>query len=199
MEVNHLRNEVLNAKKDLVAEIQEKVLGSESAILVEYHGLNVDQITELRANLHNEDVEFKVYKNTMFRRAVEGTDFEGLTENLTGPNAVAYGSDAVAPSRILAEFAKKNKKLKIKAGFVDGEIVELDEIKELATLPDYEGMLSMFLSVLQAPVRNLAYALSEVADKQEELGEETEETEVEEASEETEEKEETTETEAKEA
>ncbi len=170
MEVNHLRNEVLEAKKDLVAEIQENVLGSESAVIVEYHGLNVGQITELRAQLHEAGVDFKVYKNTLFRRAVEGTDYEGLTENLVGPNAVAFGGDAVAPSRVLAQFAKKNKKLQIKTGFVDGEIVSVDEIKELATLPDHDGMISMFLSVLQAPVRNLAYALSQVAEKKEELG-----------------------------
>lgn len=170
MEVNHLRNEVLEAKKDLVAEIQENVLGSESAVIVEYHGLNVGQITELRAQLHEAGVDFKVYKNTLFRRAVEGTDYEGLTEDLVGPNAVAFGGDAVAPSRVLAQFAKKNKKLQIKTGFVDGEIVSVDEIKELATLPDHDGMISMFLSVLQAPVRNLAYALSQVAEKKEELG-----------------------------
>ena len=170
MEVNHLRNEVLEAKKDLVAEIQENVLGSESAVIVEYHGLNVGQITELRAQLHEAGVDFKVYKNTLFRRAVEGTDYEGLTENLVGPNAVAFGGDAVAPSRVPAQFAKKNKKLQIKTGFVDGEIISVDEIKELATLPDHDGMISMFLSVLQAPVRNLAYALSQVAEKKEELG-----------------------------
>lgn len=170
MEVNHLRNEVLEAKKDLVAEIQENVLGSESAVIVEYHGLNVGQITELRAQLHEAGVDFKVYKNTLFRRAVEGTDYEGLTEDLVGPNAVAFGGDAVAPSRVLAQFAKKNKKLQIKTGFVDGEIISVDEIKELATLPDHDGMISMFLSVLQAPVRNLAYALSQVAEKKEELG-----------------------------
>ncbi|WP_201290028.1 50S ribosomal protein L10 [Erysipelothrix urinaevulpis] len=167
MEVNHLRNEVLEAKQDLVAEIQKEVLGSESAVIVEYHGLNVGQITELRAKLHGAGVNFKVYKNTLFRRAVEGTDFEALTEDLVGPNAVAFGGDAVAPSRVLAEFAKKNKKLQIKTGFVDGEIVSIDEIKELATLPDHDGMVSMFLSVLQAPVRNLAYALSQVSEKKE--------------------------------
>ncbi|CAM3723801.1 50S ribosomal protein L10 [Erysipelothrix urinaevulpis] len=162
-----MRNEVLEAKQDLVAEIQKEVLGSESAVIVEYHGLNVGQITELRAKLHGAGVNFKVYKNTLFRRAVEGTDFEALTEDLVGPNAVAFGGDAVAPSRVLAEFAKKNKKLQIKTGFVDGEIVSIDEIKELATLPDHDGMVSMFLSVLQAPVRNLAYALSQVSEKKE--------------------------------
>lgn len=173
MEVNHLRNEVLEAKKDLVAEIQENVLSSESAVIVEYHGLNVGKITELRSNLYDAGVEFKVYKNSLFRRAVEGTDYEGLTEDLKGPNAVAYGGDAVAPSRVLAEFAKKNKALQIKTGFVDGKLVNIDEIKELATLPDHDGMISMFLSVLQAPVRNMAYVLSQVAEHKESTGDAT--------------------------
>lgn len=173
MEVNRMRNEVLEAKQAVVTEIQEEVLKSESAIVVEYHGLNVDQITQLRANLHEAGVDFKVYKNTLFRRAVEGTDFEALTEDLVGPNAVAYGGDAVAPSRVLAEFAKKNKKLKIKTGIVDGEIVNEEEIKALSSLPDHDGMISMLLSTFQAPVRNLAYALSQVAEKMETEGAET--------------------------
>lgn len=173
MEVNRMRNEVLEAKQAVVAEIQEDVLKSESAIVVEYHGLNVEQITNLRANLHEAGVEFKVYKNSLFRRALEGTDFESMTEDMVGPNAVAYGGDAVAPSRVLAEFAKKNKKLKIKTGIVDGEIVNLDEIKELSSLPDHDGMISMLLSTFQAPVRNMAYALSQVAEKMETEGAET--------------------------
>ena len=109
MEVNHLRNEVLENKKAVVAEIQEKVNNSASSIIVEYHGLNVVQITELRRQLRAEGIDFKVYKNKLFQRAVEGTDFEALTENLVGPNAVAFGDDAVAPARVLAQFAKKNK------------------------------------------------------------------------------------------
>lgn len=169
-----MRNtQVMEEKKAIVAEIQEDVLKSESAVIVEYHGLNVSQITDLRSKLYDEGVQFKVYKNTLFRRAIEGTDYEALNEHLAGPNAVAYGGDAVAPSRILAEFAKKNKKLKIKSGIVDGEVVDVDEIKELATLPDHDGMISMLLSTFQAPVRDMAYVLSELASKMEEEEAET--------------------------
>ncbi|WZU02102.1 50S ribosomal protein L10 [Erysipelothrix sp. D19-032] len=85
-----------------------------SSIIVEYHGLDVVQITTLRRQLREEGIEFKVYKNKLFQRAVEGTEFEGLKDELVGPNAVAFGTDAVAPSRVLAQFAKKNKKLVLK-------------------------------------------------------------------------------------
>lgn len=190
-----MRNEhAIEEKKAIVAEIQEDVLKSESAVIVEYHGLNVAQITDLRSKLHDEGVNFKVYKNTLFRRAIEGSDLEALNEHLVGPNAVAYGGDAVAPSRILAEFAKKHKKLKIKSGIVDGEVVDVDEIKELATLPDHDGMISMLLSTFQAPVRDMAYVLSELASKMEEENAETAADVVVEASEETVEAEESAET-----
>lgn len=161
---------VLENKKAVVSEIKEKFEEAESAVLVEYRGLNVTQMTELRRKLMEEDVELKVYKNTMVRRAVEDTDFEGLHEFLVGPNAVAFGNDAVAPSRVLAEFAKKNKKLVLKAGVVDGKVVDEDEIKELSKLPNHDGMIAMLLGMFQAPVRDFAYVVSQVAEQKEEQG-----------------------------
>ncbi len=165
MEVNHLRNEVLENKKAVVAEIQDKVKNSASSIIVEYHGLDVGQITTLRRQLREEGIEFKVYKNKLFQRAVEGTEFEGLKDELVGPNAVAFGTDAVAPSRVLAQFAKKNKKLVLKAGVVDGNIVNAEEIKELSALPNHDGMISMLLGMFQSPIRSFAYAVSQVAEQ----------------------------------
>ncbi|CAM4250554.1 50S ribosomal protein L10 [Erysipelothrix aquatica] len=165
MEVNHLRNEVLENKKAVVAEIQDKVKNSASSIIVEYHGLDVVQITTLRRQLREEGIEFKVYKNKLFQRAVEGTEFEGLKDELVGPNAVAFGTDAVAPSRVLAQFAKKNKKLVLKAGVVDGNIVNAEEIKELSALPNHDGMISMLLGMFQSPIRSFAYAVSQVAEQ----------------------------------
>ncbi len=165
MEVNHLRNEVLENKKAVVAEIQDKVKNSASSIIVEYHGLDVVQITTLRRQLREEGIEFKVYKNKLFQRAVEGTEFEGSKDELVGPNAVAFGTDAVAPSRVLAQFAKKNKKLVLKAGVVDGNIVNAEEIKELSALPNHDGMISMLLGMFQSPIRSFAYAVSQVAEQ----------------------------------
>ena len=162
-----MRNEVLDNKKAVVAEIQEKVLNSGSTVLVEYRGLSVGSMTELRRQLRAEGVELKVYKNSLFQRAVEGTDFADLKEELVGPNAVAFGEDAVAPSRILAAFAKKNKKLVLKAGVVDGKFVNTDEIAELSTLPNHDGMISMLLGMFQSPIRSFAYAVSQVAQERE--------------------------------
>lgn len=160
-----MRNEVLENKKAVVAEIQDKVNNSASTVIVEYHGLNVGQITTLRRQLREEGIEFKVYKNKLFQRAVEGTPFEDLKGDLVGPNAVAFGTDAVAPSRVLAQFAKKNKKLLLKAGIVDGKVVNQEEIAELATLPNHDGMISMLLGMFQSPIRSFAYAVSQIAEQ----------------------------------
>ena len=159
---------MIRNKEAVVAEIQEKVNNSGSTVIVEYRGLSVGQMTTLRRDLRNEGVELKVYKNSLFQRAVEGTDQESLKAELVGPNAVAFGEDAVAPSRILANFAKKNKALVLKAGIVDGNVVNQEELLELSTLPNHDGMISMLLGMFQSPIRSFAYAVSQVAQQREE-------------------------------
>lgn len=159
---------VLEQKQQIVAEVAEKLQHSASTVLADYRGLNVAQVTELRKKLREAGVEFKVIKNTLTRRAAEQADLVGLHEFLTGPTAIAFSKeDAVAPAKILSEFAKSNDALKIKAGVVEGKIVGVDEIKALANLPSREGLLSMLLSVLQAPVRNFALAVKAVAEQKE--------------------------------
>lgn len=165
----------LEQKKQVVTEITEKIRDSQSAVLVDYRGLDVAQITELRKNLRDEGVDYKVYKNTMTRRAVAEAEIEGLDDIIAGPTAIAFGlDDVVAPARILNDFAKENKELEIKGGIIEGEVATLEEIKELATLPSHEGLLSMLLSVLQAPMRNMAYVTKAIAEQKEESGEEAE-------------------------
>src|SRR5690625_227970 len=165
----------LEQKKQIVTEITEKIRDSQSAVLVDYRGLDVAQITELRKNLRDEVVDYKVYKNTMTRRAVAEAELEGLDDIIAGPTAIAFGlDDVVAPARILNDFAKENKELEIKGGIIEGEVATLEEIKELATLPSHEGLLSMLLSVLQAPMRNMAYVTKAIAEQKEESGEEAE-------------------------
>lgn len=162
---------VLEQKQQLVAEIAEKLRASKSTIIVDYRGLNVAQVTELRKQLREAGIEFKVYKNTLTRRAVAELGLEGLDETLTGPNAIAFSNDdVVAPAKILNEFAKKNEALKIKAGIIEGNVATLEEVKALAELPSREGLLSMLLSVLQAPIRNFALVTKAVAEKKEEQG-----------------------------
>lgn len=159
----------IEQKKQLVDEITDKFKSSTAVVVVDYRGLNVAEVTELRKQLREAGVEFKVYKNTMTRRAVEAAGMDGLNSALTGPNAIAFSTeDVVAPARILNDFAKDHEALEIKAGVIEGNVTTVDEIKALATLPSREGLLSMLLSVLQAPIRNLALAAKAVADQKEE-------------------------------
>ncbi|MEK3936985.1 50S ribosomal protein L10 [Sporosarcina sp. FSL W7-1349] len=164
-------SKVLEAKQAVVGEISDKLKASASVVVVDYRGLNVSQVTELRKQLREAGVDFKVYKNSMTRRAAEAAGLEGLNEHLTGPNAIAFSTeDVVAPAKILNDFAKKNEKLEIKAGVIEGTIATEADVKALAELPSREGLLSMLLSVLQAPMRNFALATKAVADQKEEQG-----------------------------
>lgn len=159
----------IEQKKQLVDEITDKFKSSTAVVVVDYRGLNVAEVTELRKQLREAGVEFKVYKNTMTRRAVEAAGMDGLNSALTEPNAIAFSTeDVVAPARILNDFAKDHEALEIKAGVIEGNVATVDEIKALATLPSREGLLSMLLSVLQAPIRNFALAAKAVADQKEE-------------------------------
>lgn len=160
--------EAIKAKSALVEEIAAKLKGAQSAVVVEYRGLSVAEVTELRRNLRAEDVEFKVYKNSLVRRATEATDYEGLNAQLTGPNAIAFGnSDAVAPARVLAKFAKDHEALVIKAAVVECKLLDVEEVKEISSLPNREGMYSMLLGMLQAPVSKFARVVKAVAEAKE--------------------------------
>ncbi|MEJ9210777.1 50S ribosomal protein L10 [Bacillus smithii] len=161
----------IEKKKQIVEEITEKFKNSVSTIVVDYRGLNVAEITELRKKLREAGVEFKVYKNTLTRRAAEAAELAEINDVLTGPNAIAFSNDdVVAPAKILNNFAKENEALEIKVGVIEGKVVSLEEIKALAELPSREGLLSMLLSVLQAPIRNFALAAKAVAEQKEEQG-----------------------------
>ncbi|MFE8698590.1 50S ribosomal protein L10 [Cytobacillus sp. FJAT-53684] len=161
----------IEQKKQIVVEIADKFKASASTVVVDYRGLTVAQVTELRKQLREAGVEFKVYKNSMTRRAAESAELAGLNEVLTGPNAIAFSAeDVVAPAKIINDFAKKHEALEIKAGVIEGNVATAEDVKALAELPSREGLLSMLLSVLQAPIRNLALAAKAVADQKEEQG-----------------------------
>ncbi|MRG88005.1 50S ribosomal protein L10 [Salinibacillus xinjiangensis] len=162
-------SEVIEHKKQVVSEIADKLKTSQSTILVDYRGLDVEEVTELRTQLREANVDFKVYKNTMTRRATAEAGLEGLDDVLVGPTAIAFSEeDVVAPAKVLNNFAKEHEDLEIKGGVIEGNVATLEQIKELADLPNYEGLLSMLLSVLQAPVRNFAYATKAIAEQKEE-------------------------------
>lgn len=160
---------VLEEKKQIVSEISTKLRESQSTVVVDYRGLNVTQVTELRKQLREAGVEFKVYKNKLAKRATAEVELTDLDEQLVGPTAIAFSiDDIIAPARIIHTFAKKHEKLEIKAGVLEGKVVSAEEVKALAELPSREGLLSMLLSVLQAPMRNFALVTKAVAEQKEE-------------------------------
>lgn len=162
-------SKVMDKKKQVVSEIATKFRDSQSTVLVDYRGLDVAEVTELRKQLREAGVDYKVYKNSMSRRAAAEVELSELDDILVGPTAIAFSNDdVVAPAKIINNFAKEHKNLEIKGGVIEGNIATLDQIKELADLPNYEGLLSMLLSVLQAPVRNFAYAAKAIAEQKEE-------------------------------
>ncbi len=166
-----MMSKIIEHKKQIVSEIADKLRNSKSTILVDYRGLDVAEVTELRKQLREAGVDFKVYKNTMTRRATEEAELTELNDTLVGPTAIAFSEeDVVAPAKILNNFAKDHDALEIKGGVIEGNVASLEQIKELADLPNYEGLVSMLLSVLQAPVRNFAYVTKAVAEQKEEQG-----------------------------
>lgn len=159
---------VIQAKQESVDAVTAKLRESATTVVVDYRGLNVAQVTELRKQLREAGIEFSVLKNTLLRRATAAAELTELDSVLTGPTAIAFsGEDAVAPAKILNDFAKKNDALKLKGAVVEGRVIGVEEVKALAELPSREGLLSMLLSVLQAPVRNFALAVKAVAEKEE--------------------------------
>lgn len=159
---------VIQAKQEAVDVVTAKLRESATTVVADYRGLNVSQVTELRKQLREAGIEFQVLKNSLLRRATAAAELTELDEALTGPTAVAFSNeDVVAPARILNDFAKKNDALQLKGAVVEGRVIGVDEIKALAELPSREGLLSMLLSVLQAPVRNFALAVKAVAEKEE--------------------------------
>lgn len=162
---------IIETKKQVVQEIADKFQSSKSTVLVNYRGLDVAEITELRKQLREENVDFKVYKNTMTRRAIEQAEFNELSETLMGPTAIAFSKeDVIAPAKVLGKFAKDHSALEIKGGVIEGKVATLEQLSELAQLPNYDGLVFMFLSVLQAPIRNLAYVTKAIAEQKEEQG-----------------------------
>ncbi len=152
-------------KQPIVQEISETIKDAQSVVVVDYRGLTVAEDSQLRKQLREAGVVYKVYKNTLVSRAVEGTAFESLRDVLEGPSAFAVSADdATAPARILSEFAKKAPKLEIKAGVVEGTYYDAEGMKAIATIPSREVLISKLLGSLQSPITNLARVLNQIAE-----------------------------------
>ncbi|KEI10945.1 50S ribosomal protein L10 [Clostridium novyi B str. ATCC 27606] len=153
-------------KEAKVQEIREKLEKAQSVVLASYQGLNVEEDTELRKQLREAGIEYKVYKNTLVTLAAKELGMEGIVEYLEGPVSLAIGyDDTTAPARILNDFAKNHKKLELKAGVVEGKVFDEAAIKELATIPPKEVLIAKLLGSLKAPMSNFVYLLNAIAEK----------------------------------
>jgi len=157
-------------KQPIVDEIKGYVNDAKAIVAVDYRGLTVEEDTKLRKQLREAGVVYKVYKNTLLKRAFEGTEYEALAKHLEGPTAVAFGlDDATAPARIINDVIKTSPKLEFKAGVVDGTYYDAKGIEVIATIPSREVLISKLLGSLQSPITNFARVLKQIAEKQEEV------------------------------
>jgi large subunit ribosomal protein L10 len=151
----------MQEKEAVVTDIKQKFEKSKTVVLADYRGLTVGEVTELRKKMREAGIDYKVLKNTMTSRAAKAANIEGLDQYLSGPTAVAFSyNDYAAPAKILAEFAKNHKKLELKAGVLDGKVIDFESVKNLAELPSREVLLGMVAGMLQAPVRGLVTVLA---------------------------------------
>ena len=172
-----MKEQVLLAKQQNVQEIKDKIDKAQSIVLVDYRGLSVAEVTELRSRYRNAGVDYKVYKNSMMEFAFKEAGLEEFAEFLKGPNAIAFGyEDPVSAAKITSEFAKTNNKLEIKAGIVDGKIIDVKGVNDLAELPPREVLIAQvlggfnapiqgFANVLQGTIRGLAVVLNAIAEQ----------------------------------
>lgn len=155
----------LQQKQAVVAEVSAQVAQAQTIVLAEYRGIAVADITKLRANARKSGVYFHVLKNTLARRAVQGTSFEALAEKMVGPLAYSISSDAVAAAKVVHEFAKTNDKLVVKAGAYNGKVLDVTGVNALATVPSKEVLLAQLCGLLQSPISGLARVLSAVSEQ----------------------------------
>ena len=159
---------VLNEKKAIVSALVERLKIAQAGVIADYRGLSVAQDTELRKNLREAGVEYTIVKNTLTRFAANEAGLSDLDPILHGPSALATSTtDVVAPAKVLVDFAKDNEQLEIKAGFVDGKVIDVAEVKVYASIPSKEVLISKMLGSLQAPIGNLVRTLDAIAKKDE--------------------------------
>ena len=152
-------------KKPVIDEIAANIADAQSVVIVDYCGLTVEEDTRLRKELRENDIIYKVYKNTMMNFAFKGTDCESLSQHLEGPNAIAISkTDATAPARILAKFAKEAKALEIKAGIVEGTYYDATGMEAISKIPSREELLGKLLGSIQSPISNLVRVLNQIAE-----------------------------------
>lgn len=157
---------ILEQKEKLVSELAEQMKNAQSGVLVNYCGITVEKDTALRAELRKNGVQYKVIKNTYIKKAAEIAGLSGFDSVLEGMTAIAVSDDPIAPAKVLNKFAEDNESFELKAGFIDGRVIDVNEIKSLAAIPSKEGLIAKFLGSIQSPLYNFAYAIQAIVDKE---------------------------------
>lgn len=156
----------IELKKPIIEEIQSSIKDAKSVVVVDYRGLTVEQDTRLRKTLRENNITYKVYKNTMINFAIQGTEFEGLAPYLEGPTAIAISTeDATAPARAICKFAKEAPKLEVKAGIVEGTAYDAAGITQIASVPSKEELLAKLLGSMKSPISNFARVINQIAEQ----------------------------------
>ena len=155
---------ILNEKKEIVSEIIDNIKNSESVILFEYQGLTVGELSELRNKLNEIESIVKVYKNTLLKRALDELKID-MTDFLNGPNAILFGKTLLEPIKVISDFAKEHNKLDIRVGIISGDVATLETIKEYASIPSREGLLTMLAGGMIEYVKDLSISLNLYAEK----------------------------------
>ena len=156
----------IELKQPIVEEIKAHIDGAQTAVVLNYSGVTVEQDTKLRKAMREAGIVYKVYKNTMMKRAFDGTEFASLNDSLEGPNAIAISKeDATAPARLVAKFAKEIPNLEMVAGVVEGQFYDANGMKAVSQIPGREELLGRLLGSMQSPVANFARVLNQIAEK----------------------------------
>ncbi len=158
---------ILEQKSQVVSEIKEKFANAKSVVIFDYRGLVVSEVNELRRNLRANDSDYKVYKNTLIKRALDGSEYN-LDEFLEGPSAISFSNDELAPVRVLSEFAKKHNALELKVGIVEGKVAKKEELDAYAAIPSRDALLTMLAGQMLGTVRDLSICLDLYAKEKEE-------------------------------
>ena len=162
---------ILEQKQAMLAELVERIKGAESGVLVNYCGITVEEDTKLRKSLREAGVDYRVIKNTYIKMACKEAGLDGFDSVLEGMTAIALSNDAVAPAKVLCKFAKDNEQFTVKAGFIDGRVIDTAEVEALAAIPSKEALLCQMLGSMQSSLYGLAIALQAVVDKGGEVAE----------------------------
>ena len=161
-----VKEKVIALKQPVIDEIKKNAENASSVVLVDHRGLTVEQDTRFRKELREAGVTYKVYKNTLLKRAFDGTDFSKLDEKLEGPSAVAFSyEDATAAARIISKYVKETKILEVKAGVVEGQLYDAKQMEAIAAIPSRDELISKLLGSMKSPITNLARVLSQIAEK----------------------------------